>query len=128
MTVSAEHDRRFAEAKFFVLDEVVPPALEILRQVRGRLVDERNREMDRLGVDTLDLDASCTSVFHRSGPNTTDHMRRVHGPILRAAGPQRGRHTTPQRRRPAPHRRPAGWKNLTLALLSPWEQSSVRDA
>src|SRR5687768_11717365 len=55
--ITAEHTRRFAEDGFFVLDEVVPPAqLEILRRECGRLVDDRNREMGRLDVDTLDLD------------------------------------------------------------------------
>ena len=57
MTATADHARRFAEDGFFVLDEVVPPEeLELLRRECGRLVEERNREMDRLGVDTLDLD------------------------------------------------------------------------
>jgi ectoine hydroxylase-related dioxygenase (phytanoyl-CoA dioxygenase family) len=55
--ITARHARRFAEDGFFVLDEVVPAGeLEILRRECGRLVDERDREMDRRGVDTLDLD------------------------------------------------------------------------
>ena len=33
-----------------------PSDLEVLRRECGRLVDERDREMDRHGVDTLDLD------------------------------------------------------------------------
>jgi ectoine hydroxylase-related dioxygenase (phytanoyl-CoA dioxygenase family) len=49
--------RRFAEDGFFILDGVVPTSdLEILRRECGRLVDERDREMDRHGVDRLDLD------------------------------------------------------------------------
>ena len=55
--ITADHARRFAEDGFFVLDEIVPPAeLEILRRECRRLVDERNQEMDRRGVDTIDLD------------------------------------------------------------------------
>ena len=52
-----EHTRRFAAEGFFTLDGVLPAAdLELLRRECGRMVDERDREMDRQGVDTLDLD------------------------------------------------------------------------
>jgi ectoine hydroxylase-related dioxygenase (phytanoyl-CoA dioxygenase family) len=52
-----EHARRFVDDGFFILDGVVPASdLEILRRECGRLVDERDREMDRHGVDRLDLD------------------------------------------------------------------------
>jgi len=55
--ITTEHARRFAKDGFFVLDGVLPPSdLEILRGQCRRLVDERDREMDRLGVDNLDLD------------------------------------------------------------------------
>ena len=55
--VTREHARRFDDDGFFILEGVVAPSdLEVLRRECGRLVDERNREMDRLGVDTLDLD------------------------------------------------------------------------
>ena len=51
------HARRFAEEGFFVIEDAVPAGdLETLRGECGRLVSERDREMDRLGVDVLDLD------------------------------------------------------------------------
>ena len=62
MAVSAaalmpEHSRRFRDEGFFVLDRVLPAGdLEILRGECQRCIDERDREMDRLGVDELDLD------------------------------------------------------------------------
>ena len=55
--ITTEHARRFADDGFFILDSVVPASdLELLRRECGRLVDERDREMYRHGVDTLDLD------------------------------------------------------------------------
>jgi ectoine hydroxylase-related dioxygenase (phytanoyl-CoA dioxygenase family) len=55
--ITPEHARRFAEDGFFVLDGVVPASdLELLRRECARLIEERDREMDRQGVDTLDLD------------------------------------------------------------------------
>jgi ectoine hydroxylase-related dioxygenase (phytanoyl-CoA dioxygenase family) len=62
MTVSAasitpEHARRFRDEGFFVLERVVPACdLETLRGECQRCIDDRDREMDRLGVDELDLD------------------------------------------------------------------------
>jgi ectoine hydroxylase-related dioxygenase (phytanoyl-CoA dioxygenase family) len=55
--ITAEHARRFANDGFFVLESAVPASdLEILRGECHRLVAERDREMDRHGVDKLDLD------------------------------------------------------------------------
>jgi ectoine hydroxylase-related dioxygenase (phytanoyl-CoA dioxygenase family) len=55
--ITTDHTRRFAEDGFFILEDVVPADdLEILRRACGRLVEDRDREMDRHGVDTLDLD------------------------------------------------------------------------
>ena len=48
---------RFASDGFFILDGVIPASdLEMLREDCSRLVVEREQEMDRLGVDSLDLD------------------------------------------------------------------------
>jgi ectoine hydroxylase-related dioxygenase (phytanoyl-CoA dioxygenase family) len=56
-TQITEHARRFADDGYFILDGVVSTSdLDVLRRECGRLVDERDREMDRRGVDTLDLD------------------------------------------------------------------------
>jgi ectoine hydroxylase-related dioxygenase (phytanoyl-CoA dioxygenase family) len=55
--ITTEQARRFADDGFFVLDGVVPPSdLELLRRECDRLVRERDLEMDRQGVDKLDLD------------------------------------------------------------------------
>lgn len=48
---------RFPDEGYFVLDAALPPAvLDALRAECERLVDRREAEMDRLGVDTIDLD------------------------------------------------------------------------
>ena len=53
----AEQVRRFAHDGFFILDGVVPASdLAMLRGECSRLVAERDAEMDRRGVDKLDLD------------------------------------------------------------------------
>jgi ectoine hydroxylase-related dioxygenase (phytanoyl-CoA dioxygenase family) len=55
--ITTEHARRFSNDGFFVLDGALPASdLELLRGECRRLVDERDREMDRHGVDKLDLD------------------------------------------------------------------------
>ena len=55
--VSSRQVRQFEDEGFFILDHVPPPTeLETLRSECRRLVDERDAEMDRLGVDTIDLD------------------------------------------------------------------------
>jgi ectoine hydroxylase-related dioxygenase (phytanoyl-CoA dioxygenase family) len=55
--ITSEHARRFREEGFFVLERVVPQSdLEVLRDECQRCIDDRDREMDRLGVDKLDLD------------------------------------------------------------------------
>ncbi len=55
--ITDEHARRFESDGFFILEGVLTAAeLELLRGECGRLVDERDREMDRHGVDKLDLD------------------------------------------------------------------------
>jgi hypothetical protein len=55
--VTPDHLRRFRDDGFFVLEGVLPAAdLALLRDECQRYIDERDREMDRLGVDVLDLD------------------------------------------------------------------------
>lgn len=55
--VTPEQAQQFREEGFFVLESVVPPAdLDALRNECQRFIDERDAEMDRLGVDTIDLD------------------------------------------------------------------------
>jgi ectoine hydroxylase-related dioxygenase (phytanoyl-CoA dioxygenase family) len=55
--VTPAHVDRFRDEGFFVLERVLSAdQLEALRGECQRFIDERDREMDRLGVDTLDLD------------------------------------------------------------------------
>jgi ectoine hydroxylase-related dioxygenase (phytanoyl-CoA dioxygenase family) len=74
--ITTEHARRFADDGFFILEDVVPTSdLELLRRECGRLVDERDREMDRRGVDKLDLDHRGLRYFlHAYG--TSQEVRR----------------------------------------------------
>jgi ectoine hydroxylase-related dioxygenase (phytanoyl-CoA dioxygenase family) len=60
----AEQARRFQEEGFFVLEGgVSEDDLEALRGECERLIDERDREMDQLGVDTIDLDHRGSRYF-----------------------------------------------------------------
>ncbi len=54
--VTAAHARRFRDEGYFVAEDALPPTdLATLRAECQRFVDERDREMTRLGVDKLDL-------------------------------------------------------------------------
>jgi ectoine hydroxylase-related dioxygenase (phytanoyl-CoA dioxygenase family) len=62
--VTSGHTRQFREEGYFVLKGVVPPGdLDTLRGECQRFIDERDREMDRLGVDKLDLDHRGSRYF-----------------------------------------------------------------
>ena len=64
LPITPEHARRFREDGFFVLEGAVPAGdLDTLRGECQRFIDERDREMDRLGVDTLDLDRRGSRYF-----------------------------------------------------------------
>jgi ectoine hydroxylase-related dioxygenase (phytanoyl-CoA dioxygenase family) len=64
LRVTSEHARQFREEGFFVLEDAVRPGdLDTLRGECQRFIDERDREMDRLGVDTLDLDHRGSRYF-----------------------------------------------------------------
>ncbi len=55
---------QFRDEGFFVLEDVLPPTdLDALRGECDRLVAERDREMDRLGVDAIDLDHRGSRYF-----------------------------------------------------------------
>ncbi len=56
-SIASEHVTQFRDEGFFVLENAVPPSdLETLRGECQRLIEARDREMERLGVETLDLD------------------------------------------------------------------------
>jgi ectoine hydroxylase-related dioxygenase (phytanoyl-CoA dioxygenase family) len=62
--ITSEHARQFREEGFFLLESTVPPGdLDTLRDECQRFIDERDREMDRLGVDQLDLDRRGSRYF-----------------------------------------------------------------
>ena len=64
MISQPEHARLFREEGFFVLKDVVPPGdLDTLRGECQRAIEAREREMDRLGVDTIDLDHRGSRYF-----------------------------------------------------------------
>jgi ectoine hydroxylase-related dioxygenase (phytanoyl-CoA dioxygenase family) len=62
--VTSEHARQFREEGFFVLRGIVPSGdLDVLRGECQRVIEAREREMDRLGVDKLDLDHRGSRYF-----------------------------------------------------------------
>ena len=87
MVAPAAHDteraRRFADEGFFILDRAVPAGeLELLRRECGRLVDERDREMDRRGVDMLDLDHRGRRYFLHAYETSPDVRRFVFSDLM----------------------------------------------
>jgi ectoine hydroxylase-related dioxygenase (phytanoyl-CoA dioxygenase family) len=62
--ITLEHARQFREEGFFVLEGILSPDdLDTLRGECEGAIDERDREMDRLGVDQLDLDRRGSRYF-----------------------------------------------------------------
>ena len=87
--VTPEHTRRFRDEGFFVLERVVAPSdLDALRGQCQRLIDERDQEMDRLGVEKLDLDHRGSRYFLHAYDKSdvvrrfvvSPSWRRSHGP------------------------------------------------
>jgi ectoine hydroxylase-related dioxygenase (phytanoyl-CoA dioxygenase family) len=55
--ITPELTRQFRTEGYFALERVVPASeVAVLRDECQRFIDERDREMDRLGVDSIDLD------------------------------------------------------------------------
>jgi ectoine hydroxylase-related dioxygenase (phytanoyl-CoA dioxygenase family) len=62
--IASKYVRNFPDEGFFVLENIVPPSdLEVLRSECQRFIADRDREMDRLGVDKLDLDHRGSRYF-----------------------------------------------------------------
>jgi ectoine hydroxylase-related dioxygenase (phytanoyl-CoA dioxygenase family) len=81
--ITTDHTRRFADDGFFILDDVVPASdLEILRRECDRLVDERDQEMDRHGVDTLDLDHRGRRYFVHAYDSSPDVRRFLYSDLM----------------------------------------------
>jgi ectoine hydroxylase-related dioxygenase (phytanoyl-CoA dioxygenase family) len=75
--LTSDDRRRFEQDGFFVLERALPQTdLETLRSECSRFIDERDREMDELGVDTLDLDHRGSRYFvHAHGKSPAiDHF------------------------------------------------------
>jgi ectoine hydroxylase-related dioxygenase (phytanoyl-CoA dioxygenase family) len=71
--ITPEHVGQFCDEGFFVLESVLPTSeLNVLRGECQRFINERDREMDRLGVGTLDLDHRGRRYFlHGYGRSST---------------------------------------------------------
>src|SRR5688500_17890030 len=81
LAITSEHARQFREDGFFVLKRTVPPAdLDTLRGECQRFIDERDQEMDRLGVDNLDLDWRGSRYFVHAYGKSPAVERPVLGP------------------------------------------------
>ena len=81
--ITTEHASRFADDGFFILDGVVPVAdLELLRAECERLVAEREQEMDRRGVDTLDLDHRGRRYFIHAYEASAGVRRFLHSELM----------------------------------------------
>lgn len=62
--VSERQARQFREEGFFVLERIIPQGyLDALRSECQRFIEERDAEMDRLGVESLDLDHKGRRYF-----------------------------------------------------------------
>jgi ectoine hydroxylase-related dioxygenase (phytanoyl-CoA dioxygenase family) len=81
--VTPEHAQQFRDDGFFVLEGVVPPdALEVLRNECQRFIDERDAEMDRLGVDTIDLDHRGQRYFVHTWGKSSAVERFLHSDLM----------------------------------------------
>lgn len=62
--VTEEQKRKYQEDGFFILDKVIPDRdLEILRSECSELIADQDREMDRLGVNELNLSRRNSRYF-----------------------------------------------------------------
>ena len=70
--ITREQARLYRDEGFFILESVVDKNdVQALRGECQRFIDDRDREMDRLGVDTLDLDHRGRRYFvHAYGKST----------------------------------------------------------
>src|SRR5687768_5790774 len=82
-SLTPTHARSFVEEGFFVLEDAVPPGdLEVLRRECDRLVDDRDQEMDRLGVDVLDLDHRGRRYFLHAYDTSPGVRRFLHSDLM----------------------------------------------
>lgn len=64
LKISEKQKRKYREDGFFIIEKVIPKdELELIRKECVELVDEQNKEMDRLGVNELDLSRRNSRYF-----------------------------------------------------------------
>jgi len=62
--ITDEHKKKYREDGFFILENAIPGKdLEMVRKECMGLVEEQNKEMDRLGTDTLNLSRRNSRYF-----------------------------------------------------------------
>lgn len=62
--VTDEQKRKYQEDGFFILDQIIPDReLEVLRSECSQLIADQDREMDRLGVNELNLSRRNSRYF-----------------------------------------------------------------
>jgi ectoine hydroxylase-related dioxygenase (phytanoyl-CoA dioxygenase family) len=82
-TAGTDHAQSFRDEGFFVLERAVPERdLELLRDECQRFIDERDREMDRLGVDTIDLDHRGSRYFVHAYGKSDGAERFLHSELM----------------------------------------------
>ena len=64
LTITEEQKRQYREKGFFILEKVIPEKeLELIRNECSDLVEEQNKEMDKQGVDVLNLSRRNSRYF-----------------------------------------------------------------
>src|SRR5574338_49573 len=64
LMITDEHKRKYKEDGFFILDKVIPEdELELIRKECMVLIDEQDREMEKLGVTELNLSRKNSRYF-----------------------------------------------------------------
>jgi ectoine hydroxylase-related dioxygenase (phytanoyl-CoA dioxygenase family) len=62
--ISDKQKKQYRDKGFFILEKVIPEnELNLIREECGILIDEQNKEMDRLGVDVLNLSRRNSRYF-----------------------------------------------------------------
>lgn len=64
LIITDEQKKQYNEKGFFILEKVIPEKeLKLIRKECVELIDEQNKEMDKLGVDVLNLSRKNSRYF-----------------------------------------------------------------
>ncbi len=64
INITEEHKKDYREKGFFILEKVIPEEeLKMIRKECSELIDEQNKEMDKLGVDVINLSRRNSRYF-----------------------------------------------------------------